>query len=168
MKKLLFVFTGSLTFLLFAQTLSAQTDKVIELTDESKIQLLLDNSASVADSKILDSFLVKRKEALVNFYGGNKANNIIYLKYLSRATLKKNKILIKAINKISTSFVVKQNGTEFDINGLNSIDYEKLRDCHECEVKISLIILEFKCADTIYNIPIIETIIKLNAVRQKK
>ncbi len=170
MKKIFFTVVGIFQIIFFVHCLAfAQAADSLKLTDGSKLQI----AANRFDNKIpasekIDSFKITKKEAIVSFLGGNKAGYMTFPGKLPAAALRKNSRLFGEIDKITTAYVLKQGESEFSIGGLNSIKYEKLIDCDECEVKAGLVILEFRAGGKSYYLPFIESIEKLRAGKPKE
>jgi hypothetical protein len=144
----------------------------IKFTDNSEITIEADFYRNVSLIKLTKKLI--RKELIATFTGVGKAPHLSAIGKLlnKKENNKSGKITAREANrffnkleKITTAYDFRQAGNKFYINGLNSINYEKLRDCSACEVKVRLIIMEIKVGDEIYYSPIIESIVRLKTVK---
>lgn len=156
MKNLIPAIVLALQFIIiFPYPAPAQDKQVLKFTDNTEKQI----TNGFFDKKIVSLKAVER-EIIATYDGMGKAVRII-LGNLPNKAKRENKKLLKNLNAVTTAYNLTQGAGKFYINGFNSVDDEKLRDCNECKVRCKLVLLEIRTAQSVDYIPLIASIKKI-------
>ena len=142
-------------------------NKLLKFSDDS--QLSLPVSAAV-QKEFADTGRIFRQELIAVYTGlGRSSNSYTFGQFsedfgavhTTKLTKKQRNLLFRKIDRINTAYSLKQGENEFYISGFDSVNFRRLDDCSQCEVKVRLTVLELKADGKIYYSPYIESIEKI-------